>query len=213
MTAVSLRAGPLLVLAVGAHPDDIEIGCGATLLTLLARGAVEVRTLVLTGTPEREQEARDAADAFGTAHPVFGRLPDTRLPEHWGEVKDTLHDFRDAVPTPDLVFAPRPDDAHQDHRLLGTMVPTVWRGPLVLHYEIPKWDGDFARPNMYIPVEPQLARRKVELLNRAYPSRHGHEWWDDEFFLAIMRLRGAETQSRYAEAYTTAKCALWVHQP
>jgi LmbE family N-acetylglucosaminyl deacetylase len=209
MTSLSLPAGPLVVYAIGAHPDDIEIGCGGTLLTLARRGDVEIRTLVLTGTPEREAEARRAAGLFGaTGDPMLGGLPDARLPEHWGAVKDLLHAFRDAGPRPDLVLAPRAEDAHQDHRLLGTMVPTVWRGPLVLHYEIPKWDGDLGRPNVYVPIDAGTARRKVELLNDAYPSQHARDWWDDEFFLGIMRIRGAETQSRYAEAFTSTKSTL-----
>jgi len=209
MTELILPAGPLVVFAIGAHPDDIEIGAGATLLTLAERGDVEIRSLILTGTPEREAEARTAAEWFGTARPpVFGGLPDARLPEHWGAVRDLLHTFRDDGPQPDLVLVPRADDAHQDHRLLGTLAPTVWRGPLVLHYEIPKWDGDLGRPNAYVPVSDETAARKVRLLHAAYPSQHSRAWWDDEFFLALMRLRGAESQTRYAEAFTATKLIL-----
>ncbi|MGN6205861.1 PIG-L deacetylase family protein [Humibacter sp.] len=218
MTALDLPPGPLTVFAIGAHPDDIEIGCGATLLSLASRGHVDLRTLVATGTPERQEEARRAAEAFGASRePVFGALPDARLPEYWGAVKDLLHAFRDDNPRPDVVFVPRSEDAHQDHRLLGSLVPTVWRGPLVLHYEIPKWDGDLGRPNVYVPVSEADASRKVGLLNSLFPSQHGRDWWDDEFFLSIMRLRGAEAQhgsgaadstgrqSRYAEAFSAAK--------
>jgi LmbE family N-acetylglucosaminyl deacetylase len=209
MTTLGLPVGPLVVFAIGAHPDDIEIGCGATLLSLAERGDVEIRTLVVTGVPERQEEARRAASAFGASvEPVFGRLPDARLPEHWGAVKDLLHSFRDANPRPDLIFVPRSEDAHQDHRLLGTLAPTVWRGPLVLHYEIPKWDGDLGRPNVYLPVSEAHARRKVELLNAVFPSQRDRDWWDDEFFLSIMRLRGAETQSRYAEAFSATKLTI-----
>lgn len=209
MTTLTLPSGPLVVLAVGAHPDDIEIGCGGTLLELASRREVDLRTLVLTGVPERQAEAERAADAFGASQPpVFAGLPDARLPEHWGAVKDAVHTFRDAGPRPDLVFVPRSDDAHQDHRLLGTMAPTVWRGPLVLQYEIPKWDGDLGRPNLYVPLPKRIARRKVELLHSSFPSQHDRDWWDDEFFLSIMRLRGAETQSRYAEAFFASKLTI-----
>ncbi|MGN6198942.1 PIG-L deacetylase family protein [Humibacter sp.] len=218
MSALGLPPGPLTMFAIGAHPDDIEIGCGATLLSLTSRGNVDLRTLVATGTPERQEEARRAAEAFGASRePVFGGLPDARLPEHWGAVKDLLHAFRDDNPRPDVVFVPRSEDAHQDHRLLGDLVPTVWRGPLVLHYEIPKWDGDLGRPNVYLPVSEADATHKVGLLNSLFPSQHGRDWWDDEFFLSIMRLRGAEAQqgprgdngerrgSRYAEAFSASK--------
>lgn len=205
MTLLQLPDGPLTVAAIGAHPDDIEIGCGATLLTLAARGGVVIHPLVLTATPERAGEATAAAAAFGALPPVLTMLPDARLPEHWGAVKDALHEFRDRIPRPDIVFAPSPEDAHQDHRLLGTMVPTVWRGPLVLHYEIPKWDGDLSRPNVYSPVEPDVAARKIRLLDEAFPSQHSRDWWDEEFFLSLLRLRGAETQHRYAEAFHVRK--------
>ncbi len=206
MTALALPPGPLGVLAIGAHPDDIEIGCGGTLLLLRERGDVDIRTLVLTGTPEREKEAVQAARLFGLpAAPVFAGLPDTRLPDHPGRVKDALEAFREANAAPDVLLVPRTDDAHQDHRLLGTMATTVWRGPLVLHYEIPKWDGDLGRPNVYVPLADEVARRKFALLDEAFPSQHGRHWWDEEFFTALMRLRGAETQTRYAEAFTTSK--------
>lgn len=209
MTALALPAGPLVVFALGAHPDDIEIGCGGTLLLIGRRGDVEVRTLVLTGTPEREAEALQAAAAFGcSTDPMFARLPDAQLPQHWGEVRDALHAFRDAGPRPDVVLVPRTDDAHQDHRLLGTLASTVWRGPLVLHYEIPKWDGDLGRPNVYLPIPDDVAARKVALLDECYPSQHDRAWWDDEFFLSIMRLRGVETQARYAEAFTSTKLTI-----
>lgn len=209
MTGFALAQGPLNVVALGAHPDDIEIGCGGTLLALADRGDVEVRTLVLTGTPERVAEGTAAAAAFGAASPpVFHGLPDSRLPEHWGAVKDALHEFRGSVPTPDLIFAPRPDDAHQDHRLLGALVATVWRGPAVLHYEIPKWDGDLGRPNVYVPLPASLVDRKVALLNEVFASQHDRDWWDDEFFRSILRLRGAEVPTRYAEAFFSSKSVL-----
>jgi LmbE family N-acetylglucosaminyl deacetylase len=208
MSRLILPPGQLNVLAIGAHPDDIEIGCGGTLLALGAREGVHVSSLVLTGTDLRREEARVAARAFGSAPPTFGGLPDARLPEHWGAAKDALHAFRDAHLDVDVIFAPRPDDAHQDHALLGSLVRTVWRGPLVLHYEIPKWDGDMGRPNVYVPLTDDQVDRKVELLNDSFPSQHGRDWWDDEFFRSLLRLRGAEAQTRYAEAFTTSKLTL-----
>ncbi|MFC4243689.1 PIG-L deacetylase family protein [Gryllotalpicola reticulitermitis] len=209
MSPFVLPHGPISVLAIGAHPDDIEIGCGGTLLTLGARDGTSIHTLILSGTPERRIEAQEAARAFGTAEPpVIHDFPDTRLPAHWDTVKDALHAFQKEHPAPDVIFVPRPDDAHQDHRLLGTVVPTVWRGPTVLHYEIPKWDGDVGRPNVYLPLDPEIAARKVALLNQSFPSQHAHHWWDDEFFLGLMRLRGVEAITKYAEAFTTAKLTI-----
>jgi LmbE family N-acetylglucosaminyl deacetylase len=112
--------------------------------------------------------------------------------------------------SPDIVLAPRVDDAHQDHRLLGEVATQAFRDNLVLHYEIPKWDGDLGRANLYVPVPDDLARRKVELLNAHFPSQKHHDWWDDEMFLGLMRLRGMECRTRYAEAFSCSKAVLTV---
>jgi LmbE family N-acetylglucosaminyl deacetylase len=106
------------------------------------------------------------------------------------------------------VLCPRAEDAHQDHRLLGRLVPTVWRDALVLHYEVPKWDADLQPPTHYVPVSPDVARRKVALLDAHYPSQRDRDWWDDELFLGLMRLRGVECKSRYAEAFFAHKVVL-----
>ncbi|WP_235940690.1 PIG-L deacetylase family protein [Paramicrobacterium fandaimingii] len=210
-TPLQLPTGPLVVLAVGAHPDDIEIGCGGTLLSLTKRGGVDVRTLVMTGTEERRAEARHGARLFGASQdPLLPGLVDARLPSMWGAVKDALHDFRDSSPVPDIVFAPRADDAHQDHALIGSLASTVWRGPLLLHYEIPKWDGDRGRPSVYLPLSDDIAAEKVARLNEAFPSQSGRDWWDDEFFFSMLRLRGSEAATRYAEAFSAAKLTLQV---
>lgn len=206
---MQLPAGPLTVLAIGAHPDDIEIGCGGALLCLRRRGDIDVRTLVMTGTDERRAEALNGARLFGASQdPVLPGLVDARLPSMWGDVKDALHVFRDSSPVPDIVFAPRADDAHQDHSLIGALVSTVWRGPLLLHYEIPKWDGDQGRPSFYVPLPDDIAAEKISRLNEAFPSQSGRHWWDDEFFFSMLRLRGAEAATRYAEAFTATKVAL-----
>lgn len=210
MKELHLPAGPLQVLAVGAHPDDVEIGCGGTLLTLRERPGVQVQCLVLTGSAERRLEAEHATTAFNgpTARVDFGQLPDSRLPDHWSAVKDFLEDSAGRHPVPDLVLAPRPDDSHQDHRLLAELVPTVWRDSLVLHYEIPKWDGDLGRVNHYVPLDVDVARRKAELLTKAYPSQVGRDWWDDETFLALLRLRGIECRAAYAEGFLVQKARI-----
>lgn len=199
---------PLTVLCVGAHPDDIEIGCGGTLLELAKRRDVAITNLVLTGSGGREDEARIAGDLFvpGTRTTVLG-LPDGRLPGAWEAVKGALED-QASVLQPDLILCPRVDDAHQDHRLIGSLVTTAWRRSTVLHYEIPKWDGDLRPVTHYVPISPDLARRKVELLHKAFPSQHGRDWWDEETFLALMRLRGVECRVRYAEGFVVTKTVL-----
>jgi LmbE family N-acetylglucosaminyl deacetylase len=210
MISLSL-AGVRSLLAVGAHPDDIEIAAGGLLLSLAAANpGVRVHYVLCTGTEERHAEARAAAAAFlpgAEISFVTRQLPDGRLPAHWGAVKDILHEAA-AVLTPDLVVCPATNDAHQDHRLLAEQTPTVFRDQLVLHYEIPKWDGDLAKRNVYLPLPDEVARRKVELLHASFPSQKERDWWDDEVFLGLARLRGMEARSRYAEAFDCTKAVL-----
>jgi LmbE family N-acetylglucosaminyl deacetylase len=199
---------PLSVLALGAHPDDIEIAAGGTLLTLAARHpGLRVRYVLLSGTPERQREARTAARAFtrdADLRVETHDLPDGRFPAVWGQVKDVMEGVARS-PRPDVILAPSATDAHQDHRTIGELVLTAFRDQVYLAYEIPKWDGDMSRQNMYVPLTEEVARRKAELLDKCYPSQHGRDWWGEETFLALARLRGVECRARYAEAFTCSK--------
>jgi LmbE family N-acetylglucosaminyl deacetylase len=199
---------PLSVLAIGGHPDDIEIGAGGTLLGLAGehRGLCAYY-LVLTGTAERQLEARAAAAEFLPGADLtidLCDLPEGRLPAAWEQVKDTLERVARSC-RPDLILAPSAADAHQDHRVIGEIVPTVFRDQLYLAYEIPKWDGDLGRPSVYVPLPPGRAERKAELLHKCFPSQRRRDWWDDEVFLGLARLRGMECRSRYAEAFSCGK--------
>ena len=107
--------------------------------------------------------------------------------------------------SPDVIIAPSSDDAHQDRRTIGETVPTVFRDQLYLAYEIPKWDGDMSRPSMYVPLPASTTQRKVELLHKYFPSQRSRDWWDDEVFLGLARLRGMECRARYAEAFQCSK--------
>lgn len=202
---------PLSVLALGAHPDDIEIAAGGTLLSLAERHpGLHVRYVLMTGTQERQLEARAAARAFTPGAELeveLHDLPDGRLPAVWGQVKEILAVLARSV-HPDVILAPSPGDAHQDHRTVGELVPTAFRDQLYLGYEVPKWDGDLARPNTYFPLSDEIAHRKIELLDKSYPSQHGRDWWDEETFLALARLRGMECRARYAEAFACAKLVI-----
>lgn len=210
---------PLSVLALGAHPDDIEIGAGGLLLGL-AQQALRVRYVVLTGTMERKQEARSAAHSFMPGADVtieLFDLPEGRFPAAWNSVKEILEGVARTC-SPDLIIAPSTDDAHQDHRVIGELVPTVFRDQLCLAYEIPKWDGDISRPWAYVPLSAGIARRKVELLHKCFPSQTHRDWWDDEVFLGLARLRGMECRAPYAEAFRCAKSvimpwAIWPECP
>lgn len=193
---------------LGAHPDDIEIGAGGTLLNLArSQPGLRVRYVVLTGTPNRRLEARDAASAFLPAADVaveLHDLPEGRLPSAWAAVKDTLEQVARSW-HPDVIIGPSAGDAHQDHRVIGEIVPTVFRDALYLAYEIPKWDGDLGNPGLYIPLSAEIALTKVELLNKCFPSQHPRDWWDDQVFLGLARLRGVECRQKYAEAFTCSK--------
>jgi LmbE family N-acetylglucosaminyl deacetylase len=202
---------PLSVLALGAHPDDIEIGAGGTLLSLAeSQPGLRVHYVVLTGTPERQQEARNAANAFlpGASLTIdLHNLPEGRFPAEWNAVKETLEAVARAA-APDLIVAPSAGDAHQDHRTIAEIIPTVFRDALYLAYEIPKWDGDMGRPALYFPLTVATARRKAELLHHCFPTQHRRDWWDDDVFLGLARLRGMECRAAYAEAFYCAKMVI-----
>ncbi|MFC9589604.1 PIG-L deacetylase family protein [Streptomyces sp. NPDC056944] len=210
---IRLAAGrPDRVVAVGAHCDDIAIGAGGTLLTLCrARPGVRVDALVLSGGgTEREDEERAALAAFcpdADLRLTVLKLPDGRLPVHWDEAKAAVEELRGRT-EPELILAPRTDDAHQDHRGLAKLVTTAFRDHLVLRYEIVKWDGDLGRPTAYQPLSDEVAEDKVRLLQEHYPSQRHRPWYDREAFLGLARIRGIECHARYAEAFTVTKLTL-----
>lgn len=210
MIPLSIPSGELHVLCLGAHPDDIEIGCGGTLLRLAGRPMTSVSSLVLSGSGIRRSEALTAGDAFfpGARTTVLS-MQDGRMPAQWPDIKESMEQFATTV-RPDLILAPRPDDSHQDHRLLGKLVSTVWRDTLTLHYEIPKWDADLPVPTHYVGLDREVAHRKVELLNQVFPSQHARDWWDDELFLGLMRVRGVECRNPYAEAFVCSKLEIGI---
>ncbi|MDI6409676.1 PIG-L family deacetylase [Streptomyces albus] len=210
---IRLGAGRLeRIVAVGAHCDDIAIGAGGTLLSMcLARPGLRVDALVLSGGgTEREPEEQAALAAFcpgAELELTVHKLQDGRLPAQWDEAKAVVEELR-ARTEPDLVLAPRTDDAHQDHRGLAQLMTTAFRDHLVLGYEIVKWDGDLGRMAAYQPLSPQVAERKAELLQEHYPSQRHRPWYDREAFLGLARIRGIECHARYAEAFAVTKLTL-----
>ncbi|MGW1195846.1 PIG-L deacetylase family protein [Streptomyces sp. NPDC002536] len=210
---IRLGAGRLeRIVAVGAHCDDIAIGAGGTLLSLCrARPGLRVDALVLSGGgSDREQEERAALAAFcpgAELHLTVLKLPDGRLPAHWEEAKAAVEELRGRT-EPDLILAPRTEDAHQDHRGLAQLIPTAFRDHLVLGYEIVKWDADLGRPTAYQPLSPETAEQKVRLLQEHYPSQRHRPWYDREAFLGLARIRGIECHARYAEAFAVTKLTL-----
>lgn len=200
------------IAVLGAHCDDIAIGMGGTLLALCAdRPGVRVHALVLSGGGgEREAEERAALDAFcpgASVRLTVLDIPDGRAPAYWEQIKTAVHDFRQSC-DPAVVFGPQRHDAHQDHRLLAELLPTEFRDHPILGYEILKWEADTPRPNVFHPLPHGVAEAKAQLLGKHYPSQAMHDWFDDEAFLGLSRLRGVQCHSRHAEAFTAEKLSI-----
>ncbi len=202
------------ILLLGAHCDDIAIGAGGSLLELCrAHPGVAVSALVLTGGGSlREEEERAALTAFcpgARLEVAVLDLPDGRVPTRWERAKGALEEMR-GVGDPDLVLAPSPHDAHQDHRTLAELVPTVFRDHLTLGYEILKWEGDLAQPTAYLPLAEPVLREKITKLHEHYGSQRDRRWFDAEAFGGLARVRGVQCHARYAEAFHLSKVVLGV---
>lgn len=204
---------PFTVLCIGAHSDDIEIGCGATLLYLKALfPRLRLHWVVLTATGPRANEANRGAELFTAGcekEIVLKEFRDTYLPYSGGEVKEFFDQLKMQV-EPDVIFTHWQGDAHQDHRLVSELTANAFRNHLILEYEIPKYDGDMGRPNVFVPLEPQQSEMKVHHLLDAFKSQRTKRWFEAETFLGLMRLRGMECNSAsgYAEAFYCRKITL-----
>jgi LmbE family N-acetylglucosaminyl deacetylase len=216
MKALELaKAGDRLsVLCLGAHSDDIEVGAGATLLSLIARGVLlEVHWCVLSGVDERKIEAKASADDFltgaGTAQVEVMAFRDGFFPEQGEAIKSWFEALKTRV-NPDIIFTHYRDDAHQDHREVCRLTWNTFRDHCILEYEIPKWDGDMGKPNLYVPVSASVLHHKINLLTTHFGSQRSKHWFDSETFLGLARLRGMECRApeRYAEAFFARKLSI-----
>jgi LmbE family N-acetylglucosaminyl deacetylase len=216
MKALQLaKAGERLsVLCLGAHSDDIEIGAGATLLSMIARGIrLDVHWCVLSGGADREREARASAVDFlaDAANAQIEAMPfrDGFFPEQGEAIKLWFEALKPRT-NPDLILTHRRDDAHQDHRLVCRLTWNTFRDHCILEYEIPKWDGDMGQPNVYMPVPASALQRKIELLMTHFGSQRSKQWFDPEIFRGLARLRGMECRAPegYAEAFFGRKLSL-----
>ena len=203
----------LRVLCVGAHSDDIEIGCGGTLLTLLnAVPHLEVTWVVLSADEARSREARASAAAFlsgvAQANVIIKTFRESYFPFIGDEVKAYFEQLK-AV-EPDLVFTHYRDDRHQDHRLVSDLTWNTFRDHLILEYEIPKYDGDLGSPNTFVALSESVVERKLELLMGHFQTQQSKPWYDRETFQALLRLRGIEAAapSRFAEGFHARKVNL-----
>lgn len=204
----------LSVLCLGAHSDDIEIGAGATLLQWVSAGAkLDVLWCVLSASGEREDEARRSAAAFlsGAANARIDvmQFKDGFFPAESEKIKSWFEALKHRS-QPDLILTHCRDDAHQDHREVCRHTWSTFRDHLVLEYEIPKWDGDLGRPNLYVPVGAEVLERKIDLLISHFGSQRSKDWFDRDTFRALARLRGMECRApeRYAEAFFAHKLIL-----
>lgn len=201
------------ILAIGAHADDIEIGCGGTLLRLIEenRPELEVHWVVFSGTPARQKEARKSAEAYLADVESTVSLLDFRdghFPDQWADIKKQVHAIGERF-DPDLIFTHRLEDRHQDHRTLAELTWNAFRRHLILEYEIPKYEGDLGQNNFYGVLSREQVDQKIALLESCFPSQLEKPWFDRELFAGLMRLRGAESlgKQRYAEAFQCRKFA------
>lgn len=213
LTLPEKNSGPLKILCLGSHSDDIEIGCGGTILRLLSRQQeMEVAWVVFGSSNKRDQEARDSAVRFlvqaKNKNVIVKNFRDGFFPFEGAQIKDYFEELK-AV-SPDLIFTHNRKDAHQDHRLIAELTWNTFRNHLILEYEIPKYDGDIGQPNLFVPLDQEIYEKKVRYIVEAFETQRAKQWFGKETFLALMRLRGMEcvAPSGYAEAFYCRKLVL-----
>jgi LmbE family N-acetylglucosaminyl deacetylase len=216
MLALKLRqdaASPLKILCLGSHSDDIEIGCGGTILRLLSCNQnVEVVWVVFSSSKEREREARNSAGLFlqqaKQKEIIVKDFRDSFFPFEGAEIKDFFEELKRV--SPDLILTHNLKDAHQDHRLIAELTWNTFRDHLILEYEIPKYDGDMGQPSVFVTLESEVCQRKVGYIMDSFQSQHTKQWFQKDTFLSLMRLRGMECNapSGYAEALYCRKLVL-----
>jgi LmbE family N-acetylglucosaminyl deacetylase len=207
------RPDGLRLLLLGAHCDDIEIGCGGTVMRLIKEYKVQaVKWMIFTSNPLRREEAKECADVFleGVEKKDVNILDfkDGHLPFAGADIKkqfETLKEFK-----PDVIFTHARHDRHQDHKLLAEMTWNTFREHTILEYEIPKYEGDLGHPNIFVTIPADVAKRKADHIVKGYPSQSGKQWFDSETFLSLMRIRGIEAASptRYAEGFYMSKVVM-----
>jgi LmbE family N-acetylglucosaminyl deacetylase len=205
-------AGLQEALVLGAHCDDVEIGCGGTLCALAARPNLKLHVAVFSGDAVRTAETRAAIDKLlrGANYQldVF-EFRDGFFPVQWAAIKEQFELLKGRC-RPDVVFTHYADDKHQDHRLLSELTLNTFRSQAIFEYEIPKYDGDLGRPQLYVPLSAEQVNRKLAALLESFASQAGKRWFSEELFRSLLRLRGMEcnAESGYAEAFFARKWTL-----
>jgi LmbE family N-acetylglucosaminyl deacetylase len=198
------------ILCLGAHPDDIEIGCGGTILRLIEEiPKAQFYWVVFSGDNVRREEARSSAQSFlkGVERKeiVLNQYRDSYFPFVGTEIKDNFEKLKGEF-SPDIIFTHYGRDAHQDHRLISKLTWNTFRDSLVLEYEIPKFDGDLSTPNTYVELNESQVEKKIDLILKHFNSQREKRWFDEETFRSILRIRGIESNSaRYAEGFHSRK--------
>ena len=187
------------ILCIGAHCDDIEIGAGGTILRAIEDNPnLEIRWVVFSSTDERKREGEASAKRFlegaAKAEIVIERFRENYFPYIAEDVKAFMADLGRNF-APDLVLTHHREDLHQDHRLLAELTWNTFRDQLILAYEIPKWDGDLGAPNMFSAIPSELAAKKIEIMMSCFESQQGRDWFSEDLFRSMMRIRGMECRS------------------
>ncbi|MFN2304572.1 MAG: PIG-L deacetylase family protein [Anaerolineales bacterium] len=195
------------ILCLGAHSDDIEIGCGGTILRLIdAYPQARVNWVVFGAIGERVREAQNSAEEFlskaGDKRILIKGFRDGFFPYIGKDIKEFFEQLKQQV-DPDIIFIHNRNDLHQDHRLLAELTWNTFRNHLILEYEIPKYDGDLGSPNVFVHLDAGTCRKKIELLERHFTTQGEKDWFDEELFMALLRIRGMESRAPdgYAEAF------------
>jgi LmbE family N-acetylglucosaminyl deacetylase len=211
-------AAPVKLLFLGAHSDDIEIGCGGTVLELLSSYSnVHVAWVVFSSAPEREREARRSAARFleraVTQEVMVMNFRDGFFPYEGARIKETFEQLKTGV-DPDLIFTHYRGDRHQDHRTISDLTWNTWRRHLILEYEIPKYDGDLEAPNLFVPLAQAVCARKIQIILDVFRSERNKAWMTEDTFRSILRLRGVECAApeKYAEAFHCRKLVLGIRR-
>jgi LmbE family N-acetylglucosaminyl deacetylase len=206
--------GPTRLLCVGAHSDDIEIGCGGTILRLLSEdAAVEVHWVVLGSSGHRDGEAVTSASAFladaRQKHVIVKHFTDGFFPYVGADIKAFFEEMKRTI-SPDVVFTHYRHDLHQDHRLVSELTWNTFRNHLILEYEIVKYDGDLGAPNVFVDLDESTCQKKIKLLMDCFATQRDKDWFTPDAFLSLLRLRGIESKAsgKYAEAFYCRKLVL-----
>lgn len=204
----ALKEGPLKVLCLGAHSDDIEIGSGGTILKIASALKAEFRWEIFSSGEERKSEALNSAALFlKTVESTDVNVHDFRngyFPYTGAAIKDRFEAIK-AEFSPDLVLTHYRGDLHQDHRVISELTWNTFRNHLILEYEIPKYDGDLGSPNLFVELSEEMCRKKIEYIRQSFVSQKDKHWFSEDLFTAMLRVRGMESATKLAEAFYCRK--------